>query len=149
MQKRTPARGQEFDLLSRSGLASAAQNVDQLVADHFLDVGTSGLQVLTGVEVIGMLLEVLTDSAGHCQTQVGVDVDLADRQLSSLTQLGLGDTDSVGHLAAESVDHLDVVLRNGRGAVQNDGEAGQTLGDFFQNVETQCGRNQDTLLIFL
>ncbi len=31
--------------------------------------------------------------------------------------------------------------------MQNDGEAGQTLGDFFQNVETQSGGNQDALLV--
>ena len=50
------------------GFAGAAQNVHQLVADDLLDVGAGGLQVLTGVEVIGMLVEVLTDGAGHCQT---------------------------------------------------------------------------------
>ena len=31
--------------------------------------------------------------------------------------------------------------------MQNDGEAGQTAGDLFQHVETQCGRNQDALLV--
>ena len=60
------------------GLASAAQDIDQLVADQLLDVGASGLQVLTGIELVGMLGIELTDGSGHCQTQVGVDVDLAD-----------------------------------------------------------------------
>ena len=32
--------------------------------------------------------------------------------------------------------------------MQDDGEAGQTLGDFFQNVEAQCGGNQDALLVY-
>ena len=31
--------------------------------------------------------------------------------------------------------------------MQNDGEAGQTLGDLFQNVEAQSGGNQDALLV--
>ena len=37
-----------------------------------------------------MLCHKLADGAGHGQTQVGVDVDLADGQLGSLTQLLLG-----------------------------------------------------------
>ena len=57
------------------GLACATQDVDQLVTHDLLDVGTSGLQVLTGIEVIGMLVEVLTDGTGHSKTQVGVDVE--------------------------------------------------------------------------
>ena len=32
-----------------------------------------------------------------------------------------------------------------RQAVQHDGEAGQTLGDFLQNVEAQRGRNEDAV----
>ena len=117
------------------------------MADNFLDVGTGRLQVLTGVKVRGVLSEVLTNSAGHGQAQVGVDVDLADGQGGSLAQLILGDTDGVGHLAAVGVDHGDVLLGNGGRTVQDDGEAGQALGDLFQNVETQSGRNQDAFLV--
>ena len=64
-----------------------------------------------------------------------------------MAQLLFGDTHGVGHLAAVLVDHLHVVLRNGRGTVQNDGEAGQTAGDLFQNVEAQGRRNQNALLV--
>ena len=127
--------------------ACATENVDELVANDLFDVCSCGLEVLTRIEMIGMLVEVLTDGAGHSKTQVGVDVDLADGQSGGLTQLLFGNTDSVGHLAAVGVDHSDVLLRNGGRAVQNDGEAGQTLGDFFQNVETQSGRNQDAFLV--
>ena len=35
------------------------------MTNDFLDVGAGGLQVLTGIEVIGMLVEVLTNSAGQ------------------------------------------------------------------------------------
>ena len=129
------------------GLAVAAQNVDQLVLDHLLDGGASGLQVLAGVKLLGMIVEELTNRTGHSQTQVGVDVDLADGQAGCLAQLLFGNTDGVGHLAAVGVDHGNIVLGNGGRTVQNDGEAGQTLGDFFQNVEAQSGGNQNALLV--
>ena len=117
------------------------------MADELLDVGACGLEILARVELVGMLVEELTDGAGHGQTQVGVDVDLADGELGSLTQLILGHADGVGHLAAVLVDHLDVLLRDGGGAVQHDREAGQTLGDFLQHVEAEGRRDQDALLI--
>ena len=81
-----------------------AQNVHDLVSNHGLDGSTGGLQILTGIEVAGMLIEVLTDGGSHGQTQVRVDVDLADGQLGSVAQLLLRDTDGVGHLAAVLVD---------------------------------------------
>ena len=55
----------KIGFVGKSGLAGAAQNVDQLVADQFLDVGAGGLQVLARIEVIGMLVEVLTLSLIH------------------------------------------------------------------------------------
>ena len=51
---------------------------ESLVGHHLLDGLTGGLQVLTGVEVVGVLGEVLPDAGGHGQAQIGVDVDLAD-----------------------------------------------------------------------
>ena len=94
-----------------------------------------------------MLVEELTDSAGHGQTQVGVDVDLTNSAAGSLTQLLLGDADGVGHLASVLVDHLHVLLRHGRRTVENDGEAGQTLDDLVQDVKAQGRGNQLALLI--
>ena len=92
-------------------LASAAENVAQLVADELLDVGAGGLEILARVELVGMLVEELTDGAGHGKTQVGVDVDLADGQLGCMTELLFGNTNSVGHLAAVFVDHLHEIGR--------------------------------------
>ena len=134
--------------MRKLGLAGAAQNVNQLVANDFLDVGAGGLQVLTGVELRGLIVEELTDGAGHSQTQVGVDVDLTYAQSGSLTQLLLGNADGVGHLAAVGVNHSNIVLRNRGRAVQNDGETGQTLGNLFQHVETQGRGNQDAVLVY-
>jgi hypothetical protein len=114
---------------------------------QLLDVSTSGLQVLTRIEVRRILIEVLTDGTGHSQTQIGVDVDLAYSMSGSLTQLLLRDTNSIGHLAAVLVDHLYILLRNGRRTMEYDREAGQSLLNLFQNIETQRRRNQLTLLI--
>ena len=83
-------------------LAVAAQHVHDLVGDQLLDGGPGGLEVLAGVELVGVLVEELTDGAGHGQTQVGVDVDLTHRAPGGLTQLLLGDTHGVGHLARRS-----------------------------------------------
>ena len=94
-----------------------------------------------------MLIEEGAHGAGHGKAQVGIDIDLADGELCGLAQLILGHADSVGHLAAVLVDHLDILLRDGGGAVQHDGEAGQTLGDFLQHIEAQRGRDEDALLI--
>ena len=50
----TSRMGGHFHCDVKLGLAGAAQDVDQLVADNFLDVGAGGLQVLTGIEVRGI-----------------------------------------------------------------------------------------------
>ena len=79
----------------------------------------------------------LADGSGHGNTNIGVYIDFADSHGSSLTQHILRNTNSVGHLTAVLVDHLDVVLVNGGRTVQYDGEAGQTALHLFQNVKTQ------------
>ena len=144
---RAPGRVHGFGVCRRSGLAVGTQNVDDLVSDHVLNSLTGRLQVLAGIEVIGMLGKVLTDVTGHGQTDVGVDVDLADSQLGSLPELILGDADGVGHIAAVGIDHLHEFLGNGRGSVQHNGEAGQTLDYAMQHVEAQGRRNQNAVCI--
>ena len=109
------------------------------MANQLLDVGTGGLQVLPGVKLVGMGVEEFPDGAGHGQAEVGVDVDLADGQLSGVTQLILGHADGAGHLATVGVDHLHVVLGHGGRAVEHDGEAGQAAGDLLQHVKAELG----------
>ena len=94
-----------------------------------------------------MLNEVLTDACCHAQTEVGVDVDLADCELSCLTELLLRDADSVRHLTAELVDDGNVLLRYGRRTVENDRESGDSLHALFENVESERRRYEDTLLV--
>ena len=95
--------------LALSELTVAAEHIHNLVDVHLLHVLASGLQILTRIEVSRMLGQVLADGSGHGQTRVGVDVDLADSTLRSLTQLLLGDTDGGLEVATELVDGVDLV----------------------------------------
>ena len=95
-----------------SELAVRTEYVHNLVDVHLLHVLTSRLQILTWVEVSRMLSKVLTNSSSHGETRVRVDVDLANSALCCLTELILGDTDSIGQLATELVDSCNLVLRN-------------------------------------
>jgi hypothetical protein len=83
-----------------------------LVDVHLLHVLTSGLQILTRIEVVRMLSEILTDGSGHGKTRVRVDVDLANSALRSLAELLLRNTYSVGQVTTELVDGVNLVLRN-------------------------------------
>lgn len=94
-------------------------------------------EILTRIEVRRIESKVLADCGGACKTEVGVDVDLADCHRSCFTEHIFGNALCAGHTSAVLVDDLDEVLRNGRSTVQNDGESGQTLADFFENVKTK------------
>ena len=105
--------------------------------NHLLNLSASNGEVGSGVKYLGLIVHNAADTCGHSETDIGVDIDLADSHGSSLAELLLGDTYSVGKLAAESVDLSNVLLRNGRSAVENDGESGESLLDFFENVEAE------------
>ena len=55
----------------------------------------------------------LTDISCHRETDIRVDVDLANGHLGCLTELFLRNTDRVRHVAAVLVDHLYELLRYG------------------------------------
>ena len=57
------------------------------MSNHVLNCLTGRLEILAGIEMIRMLRKVLTDHSGHCQTDIGVNIDLADRAAGSLTEL--------------------------------------------------------------
>ena len=59
--------------------ACATQNVDEFVTDAFLNRRSCGPEILTGIEVIGVLHHVLTNGGGHGKAQVGVDIGAAAR----------------------------------------------------------------------
>ena len=133
--------------LKDSGFVIASKNVNDLVSNHFLNSLTSRFQVLARIEVIRMLSKVLADVTCHSKTDIGVDVDLADSKLSSLSQLLFRNTYCIRHISAVLVNHLYELLRYRRRSVKNDREARQSLNALFKNVETKWWRNKDAVCI--
>ena len=117
------------------------------MANHLLNFLASNLEVLSGVECLGLSCEYAADTCGHCKTDVGVDVDLTNRHLSCASELLFGNTYCIGKLTAESVDLCNAVGSNGGCAVKNDGEAGKALANLFKNVETERRRNKNAALV--
>ena len=93
-------------------LVVAAEHFHDFVDVHLLHVLASGLQVLAGIEVAGLLVEVLADGSGHGQTAVAVNVNFADCALAGFAELFFGNTNCVGQLAAVSVDGVNLFLGN-------------------------------------
>ena len=84
-----------------------------------------------------MLPQVLADTGGHTQTQVGVNVDLADSALRRFPELIFRNTYGILQRTAVFVDDLHVFLRNRGGSVKDNRELRQPLRHFVQNVQTQ------------
>ena len=87
-------------------------------------------------------MEYLANGSGEGQTRVRVDVNLANGALRSLAELLLGDTNCVRQLATVLVNHVYILLRNRRRAVENDWEAWQLNHNLIQDVECQWRRNE-------
>ena len=114
---------------------------------QLLERVASWAEVLAGVELSGVRSEDLADSSGHSQTAVGVDVDLADSALRSLTELLFGDTDSILESTTELVDRSDFVLRYTGRTVEYDGEARDLLFDLSEDIEAEGGRYEDAVSV--
>ena len=112
---------------------------------HLLHVVARGRQVLARIEVVRVLREVLADGRRHREARVGVDVDRAHGALRGLAELLLRNADRVGKLAAELVDRVNLVLRDGAGAVEDDREAGEFLLDGVEDVERERRRDERAL----
>ena len=103
---------------------------------------TGGAQVFTRVKLTGLVVEDLADGGGHGKTAVGVDVDLADGALGGFAELLLRDTYCIREFTAKLVDDVHILLRNGAGTMENDGEAGELLLNLMENVKCQGRRYQ-------
>ena len=115
--------------------------------NELFDVRTAISAILTRIKVLRMSEEVLADTSRHSETQIGVDVDLADCGLSGLAELVLRNADSIVELAAVLVDDLDV-LRDNRGcAMENDRELRDLLLDLCEDVETELRRYENAVSI--
>jgi hypothetical protein len=55
-------------LAAASQLTITSKHIYNLVDVHLLHVLTGGLQILTGIEVVRMLSQILTNGSGHGQT---------------------------------------------------------------------------------
>ena len=104
-------------------------------------------QVLTRVEVVRMLSHVLADAGSQAETEVGVDVDLADRQGSSFAELIFRDADSVSQVAAVGVDDFDVFRYDRGSTVEYDREARQAFGNVFEDVEAERRRYENAVCV--
>ena len=133
--------------VGNSGLSLSGRTQDAFAFVHveLLQLVAGRAQVFAGVELCGLVYEDLADGCGHGQTAVRVDVDLADCALGGAAKLLFGNTYGILERTAVRVDDFYVLLRYGRRSVQHDGEAGELLLDLGQDVETQFGRNEDTL----
>ena len=117
------------------------------MVNHLLNLIAGDGEVSTGIEHLGLVVHDAADTGGHSETDIGVDIDLADCHLRCLTELLLRNTDSVRKLAADGVDLLDILLRNARSAVKNDREARKSLCDLFKNIKTKRRRNENAVSV--
>ena len=122
-----------------SGFSVASQHLSDLVGYQILYVLSADFQILSGIEHFRFVEQHLTNAGGHSQTQVGIDVDLADRGLSGAAQHILRNADGVCQISAVLLNNLYILLRYGGCSVKHDGESGQSLGNFVQNVEAKLG----------
>ena len=129
------------------GAAVGAEDVFDLVLDELLDVRAAICDVLARIEVLRMRHEVLADASRHCKTEVGVDVDLADRGLRCLAELILRNADSVIELAAVVVDDLDIFRDDGGSAVEDNRELRNLLLDLSEDVEAELRRYENAVSI--
>ena len=94
---------------------------------------------MTGVKLSRILRKVLSESRSHCNSDIGINIDFANCKRRSLAKHILGNADCIGHLAAEFVDNLNVILVYGRSAVKNDREAGKLFAYFVKNIKAKLG----------
>ena len=84
-----------------------------------------------------ILRKMLTDRGGHCKANIGIHIDFANSHARGLAQHFLRDTNCIGHLAAELINHLHIFRHHRTRTVQNDWEAGQLFRHFSEDVKAQ------------
>ena len=88
-------------------LSRTAEHILDLMRDHLFDRGAGRSQILTRVKMAGVLRHIFTDRSRHRNTDIRINVNLADCHSSRLAEHFLGNTDCVRHRAAILVDHLN------------------------------------------
>src|SRR5207245_945054 len=73
------------------GVAGAAEDVADFVADQFFDFGTGRAEIFAGVEFFGVLGKDPPNRGGHGEAEVGVNVDLGAADPTGGFDVGLRD----------------------------------------------------------
>lgn len=121
--------------------------VADLVFVELFEAIASRAQVLTGVKFCRFINEYFTDGCGHSKTAIGVNINLADVRLRSLTELLFGDPDGVFEGTTIGIDNLYLILRYRARAVKNNGEPWDTTLYFLEDVEAKWRRNEYALFV--
>ena len=116
---------------------AAVENVTDFVSNHVLDCLASRFQILTGIEVAGVFYQMFADGSGHCQTQVGIDIDFANAKGACFQKHVFGNALRTVQLATVFVTFLYEGGDNGGSTMENQREAGEQVGNFFQTSEVQ------------
>ena len=90
--------------------AVAAKHVDDFVLVESFHLVACRTEIFARVELCGLVVEYFTHSSCHCQTAVGVDIDLAHIHLGGLAELVFGNADGIGQFAAKLIDGLHIFL---------------------------------------
>ncbi len=117
--------------------AFGTENGLNLVGDELFDIVAPRSDVLAGIKMFGMSLEVFADTSGHSEAEVGVDVNFADSGLRGFAELVFRNANGVVEFAVIVVDNFDVLRNNGGSAVEDNRELRDFLFDFGEDVEAQ------------
>ena len=107
------------------------------MGDHGFDGFPGRSQILTGIEVTGVLREVFADGCRHGQTQVRINVDFADTESSRFQQHVFRNALGSVQFAAVLVAFFYERRNDGRSAMQYQRVTGQHVGDLLQTGEIQ------------
>src|SRR5450830_715003 len=122
------------DCLDLAGLAFAAERqIARLAHQHCCFA--CRLEVVAWIELARILGQVTTNSAGHRQTDIGVDVDLAHAVLDAFLDFFYRHAIGFLHVAAELANFRQQFLWNGRRTVHHQMRVGDARVDFLDTVD--------------
>lgn len=110
-----------------------------LVHDHLLHSLSGRLQIASRVEIRRILAECFTDGTCHSQTDIGVDIDLADSHRGSLAEHVFRDAFRAEDFAAIGIALFHKFRNDGRSAMEDDRVVRQELADLFQTFIVKIG----------
>ena len=107
--------------------------------DHLLHSLSGRLQIASRVEIRRILAECFTDGTCHSQTDIGVDIDLADSHRGSLAEHVFRDAFRTEDFAAIGIALFHKFRNDGRSAMEDDRVVWQELANLFQTFIVKIG----------